>query len=563
MTDDSIPKPQSSRVWFLGGLVVVFLRALPNLRFPIGRDQATYCVIGQGLLHGQLLYRDLWDNKPPGIFYIYALIVKIFGPVMWCVGVVDILWLLVISCCIFYFARRYMGTPAAALAMVFNAVRHCRQGYIHAAQPETFLMLCVFAAYFLLQGTAPSPVPRPASSQEKGQGWLSWVARCWAAGLVLGAGFWLKYNAVAFFPFVALLPFLDFQEIAGGSGHVRMVVTWRDWFARMLAVGAGFILVVGGLLAYFRWAGAWPALKEVQFEVLPRYGAMAFGMSSNFFLWALRQTQNHLGFWSEVMAAVALAIAWRCRELDRIAPAALLAFAGYLAVAMQVRFHHPYYYETCYPFFAMFWGYTCVKTYEGFQFLRRAFAQRGWTLARGLLWVVLVGVAASLLPEEGVRVVQQYGFLADWWRNPELSYDVYWWQLPIDKFAGQIKVINFLKANSTPEDEVYVWGTAPLINFLSQRRNPSRFVSNLALISLWAPDRWRQELVHTLDEKRPRFIVVVRDDAIPAVSFTGLDSEQYLRVYPALAGVLSTLLPGGRQLLGFRSLPPEIEHDER
>jgi hypothetical protein len=64
-------------------------------------------------------------------------------------------------------------------------------------------------------------------------------------------------------------------------------------------------------------------------------------------------------------------------------------------------------------------------------------------------------------------------------------------------------------------------------------------VSNLALISLWAPDRWRQELVRTLDEKRPRFIVVVRDDAIPAVSFTGLDSEQYLRVYPALAEVLS------------------------
>ena len=536
-----------SRAWLLGGLVLVFLRALPNLRFPIGRDQATYCVIGQGLLHGQLLYRDLWDNKPPGIFYIYALIVKIFGPVMWCVGVVDILWLLVISCCIFYFARRYMGAQAAALAMVFNAVRHCRQGYIHAAQPETFLMLCIFAAYFLLQGSAPSPPvfgaaslgTRSPSFETKGQGWLSWMARCFAAGLILGAGFWLKYNALAFFPFVALLPFLDFRKIAGGAGHVRMVVTWRDWFARMLAVGAGFILVVGGLLAYFRWAGAWPALKEVQFEVLPRYGAMAFGMSSNFFLWALRQTQNHLGFWSEVVAAAALAIAWRRRELDRVAPAALLALAGYLAVAMQVRFHHPYYYETCYPFFAMFWGYACVKTYEGFQFLRQAFAKRGWTLARGLLWVVLAGVAASLLPEEGVRVVQQYEFLADWWRNPELSYSVYWWQLPIDKFAGQIKVINFLKTNSSPDDEVYVWGTAPLINFLSQRTNPSRFVSNLALVSLWAPDRWRQELVHTLDEKRPRFIVVVRDDAIPAVSFTGLDSEQYLRVYPAMAEVLS------------------------
>src|SRR5579864_5560554 len=169
--DSVAHKNQHTRAWLFGGLAVVFLRALPNLRFPIGRDQATYCVIGQGLLRGQLLYRDLWDNKPPGIFYLYALIVKIFGPVMWCVGAVDILWLLAISICIFYFARSYLGAPAAALAMVANAIRHCRQGYIHAAQPETFLMLCVFAAYFLLL---------PA----EGRRWL----RQLAAGLILGCG---------------------------------------------------------------------------------------------------------------------------------------------------------------------------------------------------------------------------------------------------------------------------------------------------------------------------------------------------------------------------------------
>jgi len=558
MTADPPPKSEHSRAWLLAGLAVVFLRALPNLRFPIGRDQATYCVIGQGLLHGQLLYRDLWDNKPPGIFYIYALIVKIFGPVMWSVGVVDILWLLAISLCIFYFARRFMGVPAATLAMVFNAARHCRQGYIHAAQPETFVMLCVFAAWFLLGERDPSPslVPRAPSllgrgeesgermpcvpfPQERRLGWTLRTIRCLGAGLVLGVAFWLKYNAVAFFPFLMILPFLDFRELDGVAGRVRLRVPWRDWVGRVLVVGAGFAVMVGGVLAYFRIAGAWPALKEVQFEVLPRYGAMALGITSNnFVVWALRQTQNHLGIWSEVAAALTLLIAWRRRELSRVAPAILMATAGYLSVAMQVRFHHPYYYETCYPFFAMFWGYISVKTYEGFQFLRRACAERRMALAGGLLWVVLVGAAASLLPEEGVRVAQQYQYFADWWRNPEQSYAVYWWQLPLDKLSGQIHVINFLKAHSCPDDEVYVWGTAPLINFLSQRRNPSRFVSNLALISLWAPDRWRQELVRTLETSRPRYIVVVRRDSIPAVSFTGLDSEQYLRVYPALAGVL-------------------------
>jgi hypothetical protein len=109
-------------------------------------------LIGQGLLHGQLLYRDLRDNKPPGIFHIYALIVKLFGAVMWSVGVVDILWLLVTCYCIFRFAQRYLGVPAAALAMVFFASWDCTFGYIFAVQPESLVMLLVVARHDTISG---------------------------------------------------------------------------------------------------------------------------------------------------------------------------------------------------------------------------------------------------------------------------------------------------------------------------------------------------------------------------------------------------------------------------
>src|SRR5580700_9997194 len=135
----NLPISTQSRAWLFGALGLVLLRGLPSLRYPLGRDQATYCVIGQGLLRGQLLYRDLWDIKPPGIFYIYKIVVRIFGPVMWSVGVIDIIWLLAISICIFYFAKHYLGAPAAAMAVVTNALWHCSWGYIHAAQAETFI----------------------------------------------------------------------------------------------------------------------------------------------------------------------------------------------------------------------------------------------------------------------------------------------------------------------------------------------------------------------------------------------------------------------------------------
>ncbi|HMD84844.1 MAG TPA: glycosyltransferase family 39 protein [Terriglobia bacterium] len=568
-----------SRAWLYGTLVLVFLRALPNLRYIIGRDQATYCVIAEGLLHGKLLYRDLWDNKPPGIFYIYAPIVKIFGPVMWFIGVVDILWLLIISCFIFYFARRYLGMAGAILAVIVYACRHCRQGYLQALQTESFVMLCVFAAWFLLCGTNPSPALAPGASslQERGRGWTQHVARCFAVGLIMGAAFWLKYNAAIFFPFLALLPFVDFRgldrvrnpklEIRNSKLEIRnskfdadkfcteaerpsfefpvssfqasphLLIPWKDWLGRMLMVAAGFVFAIVAVLAYFHVSGAWPAMKEVQFEVLPRYGAKAFHWSRAFLLFALQRTQEHLGIWWEVMPAVALLIAWWRRELGRIAPLTLLALAGYLGAASQGRFH-PYYFETCFSFFAMFWAYVSLKTYEGVVQLQRIFVRRHWALARGLLWVLFASLVFSLLPEETVRIAEQYRYAADWMRNAEYSYQSYYWQLPLEKIGDQLRVVDYLKAHSQPRDEVFVWGTAALINFLSQRENPSRFVTNVGVMATWAPESWRQELARTIEARRPRYVVVERHDTIVAVTFSLKDSEQYLQVYPALASVL-------------------------
>jgi hypothetical protein len=557
---EPVPSPPAPWKWLAGTLVLVFLRALPNLRYIIGRDQATYCVIAQGLLHGKLPYRDLWDNKPPGIFYIYAPIVKIFGPVMWFMGVVDILWLLIISCFIFYFVRRYLGRAGAVLAVIFYACRHCRQGYLQALQTESFIMLGVFAVWFLLQGA------------KRGN-----VARHLGVGLLLGALFWLKYNAVIFFPFLALLPFVDFRGLdrirnpkleirnwkietgnskldAGNASsalerpnfefpvsnferRLRLLIPWKDWLGRMLLVAAGFVLSLVAVLAYFKIAGAWPAMKEVQFEVLPRYGARAFHWSLPFLFFALQRTQEHLGIWWEVMPALTLLIAWWRRELGRIAPLTLLALAGYATAALQGRFH-PYYFETCFAFFAMFWAYVSIKTYEGALQLQRLFVRRHWVLARGLLWVLFASLVFSVLPEESVRIVEQYRYAADWWRNPEYSYQSYYWQLPLEKIGDQLRVVDYLKAHSQPRDEVFVWGTAALINFLSQRENPSRFVTNVGVMAKWAPESWRQELARTLEARRPRYVVVERHDTIVAVTFELMDSEQYLKVYPALAGVL-------------------------
>src|SRR3954470_12706298 len=44
-----------------------FIRDLPDW------DVATYALIGNEMAHGERLYADVWDMKPPGIFASFAL----------------------------------------------------------------------------------------------------------------------------------------------------------------------------------------------------------------------------------------------------------------------------------------------------------------------------------------------------------------------------------------------------------------------------------------------------------------------------------------------------------
>jgi 4-amino-4-deoxy-L-arabinose transferase-like glycosyltransferase len=52
---------------------------LPSMGSPFERDEGVYATIAQGLLKGQMPYRDLFDNKPPLVYAWYALSFLLFG----------------------------------------------------------------------------------------------------------------------------------------------------------------------------------------------------------------------------------------------------------------------------------------------------------------------------------------------------------------------------------------------------------------------------------------------------------------------------------------------------
>src|ERR1700704_3424949 len=66
---------KKTEVWFL---IIIsfsfFLLRLPSLFEPLWYgDEGVYQVIGMAINQGRLLYRDIWDNKPPLLYLLYAI----------------------------------------------------------------------------------------------------------------------------------------------------------------------------------------------------------------------------------------------------------------------------------------------------------------------------------------------------------------------------------------------------------------------------------------------------------------------------------------------------------
>ena len=61
------------------GIALALVVGYPSLLYPFGPDQALFSYIGSGWLEGLWPYVDAMDHKPPGIFYVHAVLAAGFG----------------------------------------------------------------------------------------------------------------------------------------------------------------------------------------------------------------------------------------------------------------------------------------------------------------------------------------------------------------------------------------------------------------------------------------------------------------------------------------------------
>jgi len=155
---------------------------------PFQTDSGMWAYIGARILDGALPYQDLWESKPPGIYYTFAAVEWIFGvggdrALLWLDAVVS----LGVFGVTFAVARRVASRTAAAAAVLLLSVVFCHRALADwGNNVEKFVALFeMLACYLVLRAVDPK---HDGDGGRGGRTWLIAGICCGVAGLFKQTG---------------------------------------------------------------------------------------------------------------------------------------------------------------------------------------------------------------------------------------------------------------------------------------------------------------------------------------------------------------------------------------
>ncbi len=456
----------SPALWATIALCLLLLR-LPAFAQPAGGDQSLYVYSGQQLLDGGVPYEASWDQKPPGIFVVYAWLWRVW-PHQSVVALGDLLAAAVTAAMLFILGRRAFGATAGGLAacvfLLFGHPALTRLGGAYVrGQCETYIAAAIAAAIAL--------VARPHRS--------TWTLLL--AGVLLGAACWIKYNALAYALPLVVAIWIWPRE----SRSVQARAMDALWIA------AGLTLVTAATLIYFAAHGALTDLKLATIDYNVRYSGETYGGFAHAVRYVLmmpleRARVDMLWF----LGAIGVLLAVTRRPFDRVAWLTLAWLAAATAsIAVNGARNLPQYFVQAGPALALAAG-------AGLTTLGAGTAWRRWATVALLVagfWRVgdepalVLGLRLGGLPQ----LVQNLQFDLDAARG-RIDRASYLARFSGGKFdaAANDEMIRYVDATTRPTDSILTFGfSGGGICAWSGRRSASRFFWSRPVMIGFADDQ--------------------------------------------------------------------------
>jgi len=448
----------------LGAVVFVLLRA-PLLSLPLERDEGEYAYVAWRMLEGDVPYRDAFDQKPPGVFAVYAGAVLLAGRSVEAIHGALLLWSAATAWLLYGLVRRLAGGLAGAFAVLLFAVLGVDPSLgATAANTELFLLLPMVGSTLALVR---------ALEEDRALWWV-------LCGALVAAACWFKQVGASHALFAGCVACI------APSGRRRRPAAA---LGRLGLLALGGVVVALPVFAVFAAAGALAPFLDAVFLHNVEYAQQrSLSQAIDNLHWnLLRQGPGLGGIWLLVGLGL-LRPSWAGRRAWGIL-AGWLAFSA-LGVAVGLQFR-PHYFVQAVPAVAALAALPLAAV------LRRA-------LERGTGAGVAAAVALCLAVVGPPVWAQRSVYLAE---SPEAAARaIYGW----NPFPESIEIARYIEHTSEPDESVFVLGSEPQILFYAGRRSATRYIFVYPLTGPFpdAEERQRQAMAE-VEAAQPRYVVWV------------------------------------------------------
>ncbi len=496
-------------IWLIGVIVIITLMALPTITYPLGRDQGEFATIGRGILDGRIPYVDLWNPKPPAVFYVYAAAIKLLGRTSEAIRAIDLLLFPPTALALYWIGRRLANARVGIWAALLYGVFYFT---------ETFWTLTQNDGIVLLPMTLAAACAIQAADLERRS--ALWA---FAAGGLSAYVIWFKY------PFAIFVGAVVFAYIWVGARRA-VPLPRRDGIA---FVGGGLLIGLGGI-ACLMAMGAWDTL--VQSALLTaHYTAQGIGDFAGAMATALGFRGQQWGLLAILALIGVIAGLRRFSRSSLWWIAAVWLIAGTAVMLVQLKFYD-YHWLPMLPPLALIAaaGIETVVEVISRKFIpqpplpmergRQPKVARG-EVVRGIIAFALLAAMAAVI---GSRTLP--------YLTGQEDQVAYYHQFQAGEFVADesLEVANFLRQRVLPGDSLFIWGFRPEVYYLSQLNPAVRFIFQFPLVADWYPVEWRQQTVDVLWAALPPYVLVLQVDYMPWVTGSDQDSNTLLQGYTEL-----------------------------
>lgn len=446
-------------------MALTFALRVPFWARPLDTDEGLYAYGGWQLLHGTVLYRDLWDFKPPGVYFLNALVFWLGSPdalnlyiaasvfsAVTCLAVyrvADLLWGRSTACC-------------SSLLFALFAVSPYWQGC--GVNTEVFMIApMVWSLYLVLKHS------------ESGDRKAFFVA-----GLLLGmATLFKQVTGLGIVIGVAA----SLYAVKDRENRLRRALTFLlPFVAGALIPWIVFALCfvyLGAIKDFLFWVFLYPS-RYMTFTFVNRIWYQTYHRS----LWVMYGTSM---VW--LFSIIGLVSVLKRSPGVKEKLACLFYPLSVIGVCAGWNFF-PHYFVQMAPVLAIFSGRGVAVLFERV----RAQGLRPFS-ALGLALLVLSG---------GLFAQAHYRFFTSY-SGDEISMREYLWAYPAVPIFGVTRQLGLELRQITRETEtIFVWKHHPQINFYALRKTPARS----PIVSLPGLPFLEDETVLDVERGRPAYVVV-------------------------------------------------------